>query len=499
LSLLTSQLPNPPAHLSESSEWAKLLRHFELGQGFAFIILLVPSRAAARLCRTELDSWLRAHGQPPPVDAPLNTPLDLANLPEHLLAMPQPAGVVWIDGSGTTQLYQQSWSRCAMKLNRTRDGIAARFTAPLILVGPPWVREILRDVAPDFWSVRAFVAEIPPAPLPPLPVLSPERSIQQETEFALDPDLALRAIADIRDKPGQERQLSQLLNRAGTELMRRGRSAEALPLLNEARELDEKAVQQEPSRADYLRDLSVSYNNLGDLQRALGHGEAARQFFEKSLNIRERLVQQEPSRAAYLRDLSVSYNKLGDLQSALGHGEAARQFFEKDLDIVERLVQQEPSRVDYLRDLSISYERLGDLQRTLGHGESARQFFEKSLDIAERLVQQEPSRTDYLRDLSVSYERLGDLHSALGHGEAARQFFEKSLDIAERLVQQEPSRADYLRDLMVSLFRLNTVQHLQRALDILLGLQKTNRLNPTDEKWIAEAERRIQRAKSAGT
>ena len=52
---------------------------------------------------------------------------------------------------------------------------------------------------------------------------------------------------------------------------------------------------------------------------------------------------------------------------------------------------------------------------------------------------------------------------------------------------------------MVSLFRLNTVQHLQRALDILRDLQKTNTLNPTDEKWIAEAERRIQRAKSAGT
>ena len=386
MSLPTSQVLNPPVDLSGSSEWAKLLRHFELGQGFAFIILLVPSRAAARLCRAELDSWLRAHGQPSPVDAPLNTPLDLANLPEHLLAMPAPAGVVWIDGSGTTELYQQAWSRCAMKLNRTRDSVAARFTAPLILVGPPWVREILRDVAPDFWSVRAFVAEIPPAPLPPLPAPSQERPIQQETDFAFDPDLALRAIADIRGKPGRERQLSQLLDRAGAELMRRGRSSEALPLLNEARELDEKAVQQEPGRADYLRDLSVSYGRLGDLQRALGNGETARQFFEKSLDIAEQLVQQEPGRADYLRDLSVSYNKLGDLQSDLGNGEAARQFFEKSLDIRERLVQREPGRDDYLRDLSVSYERLGDLQRALGNGEAARRLFEKSFDIREMLV-----------------------------------------------------------------------------------------------------------------
>ena len=49
-----------------------------------------------------------------------------------------------------------------------------------------------------------------------------------------------------------------------------------------------------------------------------GRAKAARQYHEKSLSIAEQLVKQEPGRADYQFDLSISYNKLGDLQSALG-------------------------------------------------------------------------------------------------------------------------------------------------------------------------------------
>jgi tetratricopeptide (TPR) repeat protein len=56
----------------------------------------------------------------------------------------------------------------------------------------------------------------------------------------------------------------------------------------------ERLAHAEPGRADYQRNLSVSYNNMGDLFRALGQGEEARQTFMKALGIRERLAQAEP-------------------------------------------------------------------------------------------------------------------------------------------------------------------------------------------------------------
>ena len=51
--------------------------------------------------------------------------------------------------------------------------------------------------------------------------------------------------------------------------------------------------------------------------QAAGQGEAAREGSLKALAIVERLAQAEPDRADYQRDLSVSYNKLADLYRAL--------------------------------------------------------------------------------------------------------------------------------------------------------------------------------------
>ena len=273
---------------------------------------------------------------------------------------------------------------------------------------------------------------------------------------------------------------------------------------------------------------------MGDLHRALGQGDSARQFYQKALEIAERLVQQEPDRADYLRDLSVSYNRMGDLHARSGPGRlprasssqgprdrratgaagarsrrfpprplgllqqdgrpaprarpgrSARQFYHKALEIPERLVQQEPDRADYLRDLSVSYEQDGRSAPRSRPGRLRPPVLQKALEIRERLVSrspiapitsatsrspttrwaictalsarampprqfypegsrdrratrpQEPDRADYLRDLSVSYNKLGDL-ARLGQGDAAAQFFEKALEIAERLVARSPT------------------------------------------------------------
>ena len=73
-----------------------------------------------------------------------------------------------------------------------------------------------------------------------------------------------------------------------------------------------------PENADYARDLSVSYNKLGDLARSGGDPAAARRYYEDDLTIRMRLADAAPENADYARDLSVSYNKLGDLARSGG-------------------------------------------------------------------------------------------------------------------------------------------------------------------------------------
>jgi tetratricopeptide (TPR) repeat protein len=136
----------------------------------------------------------------------------------------------------------------------------------------------------------------------------------------------------------------------------------------------------EPDRADYQRDLSVSYNKMGDLYRALGQGESARTSYQRALEIIERLSLSEPDRADYQRDLSVSYNKMGQLYLSLGQLEPALEAFERDLEIAERLASAEPDRADYQVDLAISLTKVGGIR-----GSAGRPYLKSALMILDTL------------------------------------------------------------------------------------------------------------------
>ena len=233
-----------------------------------------------------------------------------------------------------------------------------------------------------------------------------------------------------------------------------GNTAKALRRYAGLLERHQKLAAGEPDRADYQRELSVSYERVGDMYRALGHGEEARVAFAAALAVRKKLVTAEPGRADYQRDLSVSYNKMGDLYGALGQGEQARAAYAASLAIAQTLAAAEPDRADYQRVLSVSYERMGDLYRALRQGEQARAAFAASLAIREKLAAAEPDRADYQRDLSVSYDKMGALYRALGQGEQARAAYAASLAIALKLATAEPDRADYQSDLKTSYQRL---------------------------------------------
>ena len=57
--------------------------------------------------------------------------------------------------------------------------------------------------------------------------------------------------------------------------------------------------------------------------------------------------------------LSVSYDQMGDLFRALGDGKQAREYYERALEVSQRLADSAPENADYARDLSVSYEQNG--------------------------------------------------------------------------------------------------------------------------------------------
>jgi len=179
--------------------------------------------------------------------------------------------------------------------------------------------------------------------------------------------------------------------------------------------------------AEILAHLPLASQNArvlaeqeADAHQAIGFTDAAEARWRAMCSTLTRLADREPDRADYQRDLSISYERLGDLMVAVGRGEDAARYFQQSLDIRTRLADREPDRADYQRDLSISYERLGDLMEAAGRIDDAVSLYERSLPIAVRLAKNELHITRYQQDLHISYRRLTELLKAAGrHADAA--------------------------------------------------------------------------------
>jgi tetratricopeptide (TPR) repeat protein len=142
----------------------------------------------------------------------------------------------------------------------------------------------------------------------------------------------------------------------------------------------------DPENTEFQRDLSISYNKLGDLAVAAGDAAAARQAYTDGLHIRERLARLAPENTAFQRDLSISYNKLGDLAVAAGDAAAARDFYSKDLEIAERLARLAPENAAWQRDLAVSYSKLIRVAEQAGDRPQARQHLAAALAVLEDLA-----------------------------------------------------------------------------------------------------------------
>ena len=310
-------------------------------------------------------------------------------------------------------------------------------------------------------------------------------------------DLYIERVRLEPERTDYQRELSVYYNRMGDLYKALGQTEQALLAFSDSFSIRQKLAAAEPNRADFQRDLSVSYEKMGNVYKALGQGEQARLAFSNSLSIAQKLAAAEPDRADFQRDLYVSNIKMGDLYKALGQGEQARLAFSDSLSIAQKLAAAEPDRADFQRDLSVSYERMGDLYIALGQGELARLAFSDSLSIRQKLAAAEPDRADLQRDLSVSYEKMGDLYKALDQTELARIAFSDSLSIRQKLTSAEPDRADYQIDLVISLFKTASVDetlaatNLKQALSLLLNLKASGRLQPADEPKIDAIEQML--------
>ena len=168
--------------------------------------------------------------------------------------------------------------------------------------------------------------------------------------------------------------------------------------------------------------------------------------YSEGLAIVERLAQSDPGNARWRRDLSVSYDKVGDVQLAQGNLPEALKSFRDGLAIRDRLAKADPGNAGWQRDLSVSYDKVGDVLVAQGDLPEALTSFRDGLAIGDRLAKADPGNAGWQRDLSVSYIKVGDVLVAQGNLPEAVRLCD-GLAIGDRLAKADPGNAGWQRDL----------------------------------------------------
>ena len=121
---------------------------------------------------------------------------------------------------------------------------------------------------------------------------------------------------------------------AGDAWLTEGQSGAALRAYMTAKASAEAALAGDPRKTQWQRDLSVSYNKIGEVQATRGDSAAALKSFQAGLAIRERLAAGDPRNTQWQRDVAASCWKLASLGEVGGSVQARRGLLQNGLGIL---------------------------------------------------------------------------------------------------------------------------------------------------------------------
>jgi tetratricopeptide (TPR) repeat protein len=265
-------------------EWQLLLTHIEISEGFSFVVLLVPDADWAEACRLALSHSLDTLNKSL-LMVDFSGPEDFKiRLPGRLLDLnvSERTGAVWLEKTVSEASpyftdWEDAWRGMTARLNQLRNPLRRHFQVPLVFVGASWIQPLIRQTAPDLWSVRTLVTRIRPRDEAVQFRSEIEGSTEQQLEgLAIDPDLALRTAARLRHQSGNELALAELLYRAGRGLIARSQWKEAEAATRESLNLQRSFNASDQSLASTMLQLGYSLENQSRFSEAVALVDEAR-------------------------------------------------------------------------------------------------------------------------------------------------------------------------------------------------------------------------------
>ncbi|MGH3998964.1 MAG: hypothetical protein ACRDTJ_16090 [Pseudonocardiaceae bacterium] len=371
-------------HRDVEAVWERLRAEFVLHDGFwlAFLFGMQAPDVAELVARTRDQARAQVKHV---VTRTLTMQAGEAAVLGQLLA-PHPAGLAatWVlDDEAVTADRLRLWSRLLRRLNERRDALAAVHPAALLLACPAGSLPLVRDTAPDLWSVRSLTATVdtaadataaglatPDAPSPgrseftPVPgdPIQPSPEVGEllrraasavrsgRTDLAVDASLgALEAASNPDDKLLAHAWLAQV-------------RAEQDELVEAARHARIALEGRQPLELDTTVALLEILSDSLD-------GETASDAAAVLVELRRELVERYPDSPTALRDLSISLDKVAGIQQERGQLDDALTAYTESLTLSRRILTDYGDTPQSLRDLSVSLNNVAGIQQQREEGQ----------------------------------------------------------------------------------------------------------------------------------
>lgn len=444
----------------------RLLFYLENETGFWFgMVVGDDARPRARLCEAA-EAWCKEHGKAFVLHEP--APTGLIKLAVSLASGDSP-GVHWIraDGmKGVIEAWNAGAAQMLMAMNERREAYRKRLDGGIVVEGRSALKRILREMAPDLFSIRAFIAEPGEEPrqrTSEFPEWRPLISLAWFSGIAPDTELALQQLARATAFEGMATTPDWMGAKhfATMSLIMAGRHDEAEPHAQELLTRAEKEATEHSDDAEAQRRLGGARSLLGMLFAARGNLEGALLHIDDALRSVEAWVTEDHVEAA-ARGLQLFM--LGKLRAAAlaasNQPDAARVALQQQVDV---LTHVEPTGLhpEMRLELLTSLNSLGDISRQQGDFEAAERFLGKAVHVAETCATESPQEPRWQLELIKCRIRLGAALLQKRDATAAAEVLRPAVARVDRLESTHPATTSWASE----------VQPLYVLLSLCLSVQ----------------------------
>lgn len=262
-------------------------------------------------------------------------------------------------------------------------------------------------------------------------------------------------------------------------------TAEALRHYQKANEISAKLAAANPNDPELQRDLSVSYEYIGDVQQQLGDLAKAEDAYLKGLLISEQQIALNPKDPDLKRDVAFGYEKLGDVRIAHEKLALAREAYVRSFELYSDNVKALPGNSTVQRDLLVGQSKLGNIYLLEENLDKAIETYRQCI-VTCAALEKIPESGAQLRDRSVMQNKLGSVLQKQSLLDEAAAAYREGLEIARKCLSEAPDDLTARRDLSISLSNLGDVLLLQEKLEecrshYAESLEIRRRIQATDE------------------